>query len=447
MTLGGVLGGVASPNSDLDDLDQALDACLEVPLSCLSAQELSDRLTQLQSLTAKLDAVRVATVGVAKTADVGHLSDQRNVANHVAAVSNADPGEVRFDLRIAEWLSDMPIIANALAAGQITVAHVELLRLADNVRVHTQMVDAQHMFVDWFSTVVFRDLEGLLDEWLLGADPDGAEPKEHYPQTGMTVQTIFGGMVKVTILMDPMQGAAFKGDLAPECARLRAEEQQSGQTRSVRKRQLHALLNLTGRGATRLDGTAARPRVHIVMSQRVYEDTLAWLENPADNELPEIDRNHVDSKCQLIDGTPIHPLYGIAATATAKFRRTVYSARGRPIRDSYDTRKIPDWMKDIALITSNGKCANPVCDAPFTWLHGDHITPYSHTQDTSVQNTRPVCEPDNGWRGNDTTRGHWGQPQPPPVNQRAEDWAEEQQQRAMARARIHALVAERGRND
>jgi hypothetical protein len=51
--------------------------------------------------------------------------------------------------------------------------------------------------------------------------------------------------------------------------------------------------------------------------------------------------------------------------------------------------------------------SNPVCDAPFHWLHGDHITPYSHTQDTSVQNNRPVCEADNLWRSNNITRGLW----------------------------------------
>ena len=64
-------------------------------------------------------------------------------------------------------------------------------------------------------------------------------------------------------------------------------------------------------------------------------------------------------------------------------------------------------MRDISLITTNGKCANPVCDSPFHWLHGDHITPYSHTQETSVKNTRPLCEGDNLWRGNDITRGIW----------------------------------------
>ena len=436
------LGGVLDSNSDLDDLETVLDACLAVPLSGLSDEELSDRLARLPSLTAKLDAVRVAAVSAGSARDVGRLSDQRSVANHVASVSNADPAAVRFDQRIADWLIDMPIIADALAAGKITIDHVELLRGVDNGRVHLQMIDAQEMFVDWLTTVVFRDLENLFNEWLLGADPDGAEPKEQQPETGMTVQTVFGGMVKVTILMDPVQGAAFKGDLAPETAKLRGEEKETGQTRSVRKRQLHALLNLTGRGAVRPDGTTARPRVHVVMSQRVYEKTLAWLEDPAANDLPTIDRTDVDSKCQLIDGTPIHPLYGIAASITAKFRHTVYSARGRPIHDSYDTRSIPEWMKDIALVTSNGKCSNPICDAPFAWLRGDHITPYSYTRDTSVPNTRPVCEADNGWRGNDTSRGHWGDDQPPSVDQRAQNYRDEQDAIAQARSRIHTLIAE-----
>ena len=420
------LGGVAAPNSDLDVLDAALDDCHAVPLSCLSPQEISDRLARLQSLTAKLASLRVDAVAAGRACDVSLLSDQRNVANHVATISNADPAEVRFDQRLADWLSDMPIMSDALRSGRIAVAHVELLRLADNVRVHAQMIESQELFVSWFETVAFRDLKVLLNEWLLGADPDGAAPDEQCPQAGMKIQTLFGGMVKVEILMDPIQGAAFKGDLDPECKRLRAEEQEAGVSSTVRKRRLRALLNLTGRGSARPDGTHARPRVHIVMSQRVYEKTLAWLEDPARNELPKIDRTDIDSKCQLIDGTPIHPAYGVAASLIAKFRRTVYSARGRPIHDSYDTRKIPDWMREVALVTSNGKCANPVCDAPFAWLHGDHITPWSHTQDTSVANTRPVCEPDNGWRGNDTTRGVWGQPEPPPVHERAENYRREQ---------------------
>ena len=259
-------GGVASPNADLDDLATSLTASFDVPLSALSDEELSERLERLPALTAQLDALRVLTISAADARDIGRLSGQRNVANHVAAVSTADPASVRFDERIADWLIDMPIIADAFAAGDITVEHVELLRRVDNSRVHVQMIDTQELFVSWLTTVVFRDLKTLFDEWLLVADPDGAEPTEHSRETGMTVKTVAGGMVKVAITMDPLQGAAFDADLSGECARLREQERETGERRTVRKRQLCALLNLTGRGAARPNGSHARPRVHVVMS-------------------------------------------------------------------------------------------------------------------------------------------------------------------------------------
>ena len=279
-------GGVASPNADLDDLATSLTASFDVPLSALSDEELSERLERLPALTAQLDALRVLTVSAADARDIGRLSGQRNVANHVAAVSNADPASVRFDERIADWLIDMPIIADAFAAGDITIEHVELLRRVDNSRVHVQMIDAQELFVSWLTTVVFRDLKTLFDEWLLGADPDGAEPTEHSRETGMTVKTVAGGMVKVAITMDPLQGAAFDADLSGECARLREQERETGERRTVRKRQLCALLNLTGRGAARPNGSHARPRVHIVMSVSRFARTSLFAPG-GKNALPQ----------------------------------------------------------------------------------------------------------------------------------------------------------------
>ena len=439
-------GGVVTPNSDLDALEASLDSSAAIPVSCMSTTELSDRAERLVGLAAKFAALRIDTVRAATAANVGDLSDQRNTANHLASRTNVDPAVVRSDQRLAEWLVDMSVVEAALRNGTITEAHVELMRKADNVRVHQQMVDSQDLFVRWFETVHFRDLEPLLNEWLLGADPDGAEPDEHFPETGVTVRTVFGGLVKVVALLDPIQGAAFKGDLSAETRRLRSEEQETGETRSIRRRNLVGLLNLMGRGAARPDGTFARPRVNIVMSQRVYEETLAWLEDPSANSFPSIDRSDVDKKCQLIDGTPIHPLYGVAASATARFRRLVYSARGKPIEASSTTRRIPDWMRDVALVSSNGKCANPVCDAPFSWLHADHITPYSHDGQTSVEDTRMLCEPDNLWRSDDITRGRWSNDESelgmPIPEERGRDYLEEQELTALAKSRLYGLLAE-----
>ena len=401
------LGGVVEPGADIAALDAAVDSCFETPLASLGAQEASDRSVALIAITAKVDALRMDAVQAAELLEVGRLSDQRNTANHVAGRTLCDPGAVRFDERIINWLADLPLLADAFRAGRVTTDHVEKLRLKDNVRVHQQLIQSQEFFVQTFTTCQFRDLDGLIEEWLLGADPDGAEPNDREQKFGLSFTPLPGGNMKVAGVLDPLQGVALRDDVNAEANKLRAAEKKTGAMSTVRRRTLDALLNLVGRGAKRPNGTFARPRVNIVMSQRVYEQTVAWLADPANNQFPEIDRTDIDKKCQLIDGTPIHPLYAFAATVTGTFRRIVYSARGRPIDASFDSRRIPDWMRDITLVTTNGKCANPVCDSPFHWLHGDHITPYSHTQDTSVENTRPVCEGDNLWRGNDTTRGRW----------------------------------------
>ena len=406
------IGGVVEPGADVAALEAAVDACFETPLSCLDVQEMSDRLVALIAITAKVDALRMEAVQAADAVQVGQLTDQRNTANHVAARTLADPASVRSDQRIGNWVTDLPALADAHRSGQVTTEHLDKLRLADNPRVHQRLIVEQYKFVEWFTSCHFRDLDHIIDQWLLGADPDGAEPNDKEQQFGLSFTPLPGGNLKVSGILDPLQGAVLRDEVNAEANKLRAAEKEPGVTSTVRRRTLEALMNLVGRGAARPDGTFARPRVNIVMSQQVYEDTVGWLADPATNEFPELDRTDIDKKCQLIDGTPIHPLYALAATVTATFRRIVYSARGRPIEASLDSRRIPDWMRDLSLITTNGRCANPVCDSPFHWLHGDHITPYSHTKDTSVENTQILCGGDNGWKGDDITRGLWPVPDP-----------------------------------
>jgi len=401
------IGGVVDPGADVARLEAAIDACFETPTSCLTAAERSARAVAILRVSAKSDALRVEAIQAAEMAEVGQLTDQRNTANHLAATTLCDPADVRFDERIGRWLWDKPVISAAYRAGRITTSHVDLLRLKDNPRVHQQLVDCQDFFVEMFTTCHFRDLSNLIDEWLLGADPDGAEPSEVEPEVGVALTPLPGGKVKINGILDSVRGAALRADLNAEAKKIRAVEQERGVVSTVRRRTLDALMNLVGRGSAKPDGGFARPRVNIVMSQRVYEETVAWLADPGNNDLPHIDRTDIDRMCQLIDGTPVHPLYAFAVSITSTFRRIVYSSRSRPIDVSYDSRSAPDWMRDLALIATNGKCANPVCDAPFDWLHADHITPYSHSHDTSVKNIRPLCEADNGWRGNDVTRGLW----------------------------------------
>ena len=437
-----------SLSPDLDVLSSAIDDCFEIALPCLSPDEISSRLVTLHQLTAKLDAVRLATADHAKAIDLAGRNKTRNVADHVAGQFPIDPAYARADELIAVWLRDFPLIAEAYAAGEITTAHVDKMRLNDKSRYHHLMMRDEQILLDSLRTCHFRDLATVFGEWLLGADPDGELPKDEVTKTGLTVTPLPGGFSKVRGTLDPLQTQAFNAAVAPEVAALRAEETESGVKRTLANRTLTAVMRLVTRGAARDDGTFPAPLINISMSQRVFENTVARLADPT-IEPVAINWNDPDGRCHRIDGTPIHPIFALAAATTGHFRRLVYDTKARPIEVSYTSRSFPDWMKDIFAMMTNGHCANPVCDAPFHWLHGDHVTPFSHKPETTLDDGQLLCEPENLWKGNDPTRAVYPVPDLDMADRTDdgdefadmdEDWEAAELER-LARDRIRKLVA------
>ena len=131
------------------------------------------------------------------------------------------------------------------------------------------------------------------------------------------------------------------------------------------------------------------------MSQRqVAEDTLARLDEPSFEPLP-VAWNDIDGRCELIDGTPIHPNYALAVMGVATFRRQIMDAKGRILDVSHNARLFPKWMKNALLIRSRGRCDTLGCDAPFPWLQADHIKPHSRGGPTQLDNGQILCDPDN----------------------------------------------------
>ena len=409
------LGGVLNPNQDIDQLSADLDNCFATPVSCLSREQVSERLAKIFEVSTRLDALRVETVRTGHVVDVGALNDQRNVANHLAQKTNIDPASVRADQRRANWLTDFPTFAAAYRDGTPTTAHLELLRLKDNPRVHHQMVADQTKFIGWFAGIAFRDLDQVMERWLLGADPDGAEPKEQTKDCGISLKALPGGKVQIKGVLDPLSGALLRNAINREANNVRSEHKKADISSTVRFRNMLAMVRLITAGTENPHRKATKPLINITIDQRTYDETLDWLDDPTNNPLPKPDvipsGDLSGRKCQLIDGTPIHPLYAIAASTKAVFRRIVYDAKSRALDASYDSRSFPQWITDITLIATNGKSANLICDALFHWLQTDHIEPDSHGGPTSLVNARPLSEADNGWRGNDTNRGKWPMPE------------------------------------
>ena len=56
-------------------------------------------------------------------------------------------------------------------------------------------------------------------------------------------------------------------------------------------------------------------------------------------------------------------------------------------------------MKHIKLVETRGQCETAGCDAQTHWLQGDHRTPYSTTQQTTLAELDMLCSPDNKHKG------------------------------------------------
>jgi len=111
----------------------------------------------------------------------------------------------------------------------------------------------------------------------------------------------------------------------------------------------------------------------------------------------------IDKRCELLDGTPLHPTYLLALLGLATFRRQVLNAKGRTIDVSVNARGFTPWQQHALRVEARGRCQTPGCDAPFPWLEADHIEPYSRGGPTLLANGNMRCGPDNKAKGNRPT--------------------------------------------
>lgn len=398
---------VDNPIDVLDELDAALDAAQAVPLSCLSRAEVDAWVQRVQVLGSRFDALRVDAAASADEASVQVGSGLRTMASHVAAETGVDPAVVGADKNLGVWLRGFPLLAEAAAAGLVSRRHLQVLRVNDNQRTRAAMVEAQGFLVD-IAQESWRDFNEALRYWVTAADPDGEEPGEQAERRKVTVRRKGDGSVAGSFVLDPLAGTALLSALSQEADRLWRADRESGQDRSSTQRFADALVALVGRGAKRKNGSTPAPLVHLVMSPQVAADALVRIACDASGEpLPAgvdpwrlpIAHGDVDARCELVDGTPIHPRLAVACLGVAELRRLVMDADGEILDLGTKVRCYPRHLKDAIVAAARGRCAESGCDAPLSWLQADHDMPFSRHGPTATRNAKARCDPHNKAKG------------------------------------------------
>ncbi len=405
------------PHDVLDRLDAAIDDAASLPLSCLSRDDVGAWLCRLQHVRARVDAMLCSATVAAEQASVCALDGLRTVAAYVGAHTSVDPAVVSADRRLGLWLHGFPTFDEAFGAGRLQRRHVMALRELDSPRTHASLRDAQQYLVNAAAHCDWTGFRRVLGYWAIAADPDGEEPLAQAARRSCNVAVLADGMVSGRFLLDPLSGAAVRAALTQAEQRLfraeagRADDRTDGDgdgdgdgergavtfgRSDAARRRADALVELITTGASAARTAAAPPLVHLVMSERVAEHLLESIDDPhgSDAALP-VDPFDVDRRCELVDGTAVHPRAAMGAMAAAALRRLVLSADGEILDLGRRTRLFPPNLKQAMLVAARGHCAVRGCDAPLGWLEADHLIPAARGGPTATANGQILCEPHN----------------------------------------------------
>lgn len=367
-------------------------------------------------LRAKLDSV---LSGAAAEVDRWRLAKDagyRNVAQLVGDRTGADPSETRADVRLGLWIDDFDEFAAAWGRGDMSTAHLDLIRRKlDCARNHDALRADQTMLIGFAADYDFMDFTAACMYWKNVHDIDGDEPREQIEKTFFSATKDADGCVRLKGFMHPLMGEAFMTAFEHECRKLFREANdhpdgdgadagaEDAPAETVGHRRARALLGLVTRGFARQDGTFPVPMISAVASEQVIEELLTRIDDseflPNREPLP-LAFGDIDKRCELLDGTPLHPNYLLATLGLATFRRQILTAAGRTVDLSVNARCFTPWQKHALAVEARGRCRTRGCDAPFSWLEADHIHPYSRGGPTRMSNGKMRCGPENTAKGN-----------------------------------------------
>lgn len=393
---------MVSSLSVLDRLEAVMDEVLAMPVLCLADSEVGEWHDRVHRLRVRADALAVNAVTSADVVNVPGATHRRSTAGFLAARTGVETRSVRADIKLGHWLAGYQVLADAFNAGLLSRAHLPLIRGAENRRTEPYLADAQGYLVQAARACSWPEFVQVIRYWTLAFDPDGEEPDEQLAARCFRYARHADGTVEGSFHLDPISGQTMISAVEQEAQRLFRQETNGaeqaedggGVMRSVAQRRADAFINVMRRGAGRPEGSTPSPLVQIVMSEKVAEILLARTEQDAGQPQP-IGPDDIDGRCELIDGTPLHPMFAFRALASATLQRVVMSAESVPVDLGRKVRTFPADLKRALLASARGRCQSPGCDAPPTWLEADHVLPWGRNGPTSLANGQILCSTHN----------------------------------------------------
>jgi len=363
------LGNVSDP---LDLIREGLAALAAEDRSGWSAAALTARLLELREVSERLEAEVVRAVGTWDGTAAWAEESALGPVSFLAWKGSMPRSAAHKLLSTARLARDHHRTGTALAAGEISVPHVEALATAAHRR-DDLYAEHEATLVEAAKTVEVLDFAAVTRRWASLADDVRARDDAHFAfeRRGFTLSPTIGGSV-VSGFLDPEASATVAttlSDLQPP--------EGPADTRSLAQRNADALVLLAQRSR---GGTLPESRPIAGVELAVSHDVLAG------RPLTNLDA----LRCDIEGFGPIARITAERMACDCALARIVITGKSEILDLGRRTRTIPRRLLR-AIRLRDQHCQYPGCRAPAAWCDVHHLVHWLRGGETNLENCALLC--------------------------------------------------------
>ena len=191
----------------MSELRSALDGLLVVDDAALTDDQLVADLDEVEHASRQLDIVRARRLAQLKRREVWSRDGHLSLASWLASRHGVAPASAAGHVRFSRALDAIPIVAEALASGEVSSSAVTLLAHARDAAPE-QFAHAEATLVDAVRTLPVMTLRDTVAQWRERADAERAAEDDEARHDRRAVSTVvtLEGMVESTVKLAPSDG-------------------------------------------------------------------------------------------------------------------------------------------------------------------------------------------------------------------------------------------------
>ncbi|HVM19581.1 MAG TPA: hypothetical protein VM307_06450 [Egibacteraceae bacterium] len=371
----------------LSQLEAAVAAVQAVDWDGEAASSAGAAAVELQRLGNRLAAGQLAAIAAVGRRQVFRADGAVTSASWLGARANLDAAAATRLCTTAWRLADLPVLAQALADGDVSLAHVVAVTEAAVPQRRDAVVACEQALTDLARTAPPRQVRVAVARIRDLADRDGTEPPEverpftagpDDPRLYWRQYPTVDGMVEGGFCVDAglaeMLNALYDAYSTPDPPGTPLTSRTTpGQRRVAAMRAAVTALLASGAAPT-VQGVKPHLLMMLDLLTVMGRDQAATFAA----ELARTGRVSASTIARL------------GLTMDARVTTVLTIGRWRPVAVADTQRTLPGWLRPLLLMIHR-RCRGPDCDRPASWTQAHHEVAYADGGPTDVNNTIPLC--------------------------------------------------------